>query len=203
MVWWKLSFLFALLEWLLLTVWPLKTETDHSTACGTKAENILALLSGADVLQKLQRQNLQHWYTAYAVCMLLLSSCDPVPSKNQYSLLFMTSRVQTPLMMHRKPGLGQWLSNSGVWATDDHARWGGVFISISHIVRMQDIKKTKQKGITTFKKKVRERENVFPNEEERMLWEHEKGNVLEFKWSKIQQFHREPVKLNVPYKCLF
>lgn len=64
----------------------------------------------------------------YACCY-----CLPVIQSPQ---LFMTSSIQTPLMMHRKPELGQWLSNSGVWATDDHVGWGGVFIFILHIVRM-------------------------------------------------------------------
>lgn len=96
-------------------------------------------------------------HSVYAVCMLLPSSCDPVPSKSQYSLLFMMSCVQTPLKM-----LG-WVSGcqTQVFGTQTTTRGGEGYLYLSYILSECKILKKLNKMVSQlFKKGERKRKYI-------------------------------------------
>lgn len=88
----------------------------------------------------------------YACCY-----CLPVIQSPQ---LFMTSSIQTPLMMHRKPGLGQWLSNSGGPQT---TTWGGEgYLYLSYILSECKILKNQNKKVSQLLKKGERKRKCIP-----------------------------------------
>lgn len=77
--------------------------------------------------------------------------------------------------------------------------WGGEgYLYLSYILSECKILKNQNKKVSQLLKKGERKRKCIPKWGGMDAWRTRKR-----KWSKIQQFHRELVKLNVPYKCLF